>query len=663
MSAIRPLLPALLLGALAAGEPVRVAIEGVGLSLNGVDSVPRGLFGVHNAPLTEAQAAEWGIDSVRVINRSPGKPMVADGIVTTVGADGKPRSSGYPASIGPFVECLYDRYQPALQLTRADWRNHLAALGRSYGEQTRATGKHHLIEFWNEPYLNWATQPGVSYLGSWYDESAAEAGKPMSLKVTGEVAPGLVWDRRIFAAIVPSNGQIDAVSTGRIPREGKAGQTVKLRYSSQSITLEEGATVVFPNFGPRILRQVWIGKDTEQKHYWSGPYNRQLYIEMYRAFAEALKQADPQVEVAAGWGINLFNEGWDTWHLLYRPTIDALHPWMDGLHEHHYGGDTRVVAASYEVAYAYALGKHGKRLRFWNTEAGGHLDPEQPGNAKSANEGTPLLRATAAMTYLLRDVIHLIARCPDKAYTRAAHHPQENGGDFIAFQMLKPLRGRLLQTTSSAQDLWTVASLADDRLVVALFNDRREARQINLAVQAPTGRRLAGAQRLGHRTATRTKADGTNEDILAFRQDVLPIAPGAAWQGRIDIGGTAATVIVFDLEGSGRQLPLSAWTQHVSGEVLLTAAPGVPAATSIAIPGAALRAASAARLRLVVSPPVSRLRCSFNGAPIELPDDGAWIVDVPLGRDRLTEQNALQFTTAGDSPVTIASASLWLQHP
>ena len=662
MPVLRPLLALVLLaGPLAAGEPVRVAVGGAGLSLNGTDSVPRGLFGVHNTPLSEAQAAEWGIDSVRVINRSPGKPMVADGVVTTVGSDGKPRSTGYPASIDPFIECLYDRYQPALQLTRKDWRERLAALGRSYGEQTRATGRRHLIEFWNEPYLNWATQPGVSYLGRWYDETEAEAGKPMRLKTTGEIAPGLAWHRRIFAAVVPANGEIDAVCTGRIPADGKAGQTVKLRYSQQSITLEEGATVVFPNFGPRVLRQVWIGRDTEQKHYWSGPYNRELYIGMYRAFAEALKQADPQVEVAAGWGVNLFNEGWSAWRELYQPTIDALHPWMDGLHEHHYGGDTRLVAASYEVAYAYTLARHGKRLRFWNTEAGGHLDPEQPGNAKPANEGTPLVRATAAMTYLLRDVLYLLARCPDKAYTRAAHHPHENGGDVIAFQMLKPLRGRLLESSSSAQDLWPVASLDGDRLVVALFNDRREARQVALSVQAPPGRRLVAAQRLGHRTGSRTKADGSSEEILAFQQEPLAIEAGAAWQGRIELAGTAAAVIVFTLEGTGGALPVGAWTQHVSGDVLLTAAPGAPADTAIAIPTAG--AATDARLRLVLSAPAAQVRCLLNGAPLALPDDGAWIIDIPIGSGRLAATNTLRFTAAGDAPVTIAATSLWLKQP
>jgi hypothetical protein len=265
------------------------------------------------------------------------------------------------------------------------------------------------------------------------------------------------------------------------------------------------------------------------------------------------------------------------------------------------------------------------------------------------------------MTYLLRDVIHLLSRCPDKAYTRAAHHPHENGGDIIAFQMLKPLRGRLLETSSSAQDLWSVASLDGKRLVVAVFNDRRESRPIALAIQAPAGRRLVAAQRLGHRTTSRTKADGDSEEILAFQQDPLAIAPGASWQGQIEVGGTAAAVIVFTLDGDVGKLPVGAWTQHVSADVLLTATPGTPAATTIAIPTAG--AATDARLRVVLSAPAAQVRCSLNGAPLALPADGAWIIDVPIGTGRLAATNTLHFTTAGDAPVTIAASSLWLKQP
>jgi hypothetical protein len=652
----RLLLPLLAVAA-CAGEAAQVTVSAEILDLNGVSEIPRGLFGIHNSPLTDEQAAEYGVDSIRTINRAPGTPVIANGVSVTVGADGKERRSGFPAATDPLVDCLFDRYQPALQLTRTDWREHLAGLGRSYGEQTRVDGRRHLIEFWNEPYLNWATLPGVSYLGVYYHDEEAEPGAPMRLKTTGAIAPGLVWHRRIFAAFNPANGSIDAVCTGRIPPDGQPGQTVKLRQAPGDITLIEGGTHEFPPpFGTRVLRQIWVGRDTAQKHYWSGPYNRQLYIDMYLAFAQALKQADPKAELAAGWGVNMFNENWDAWHLLYRPTIDATHAWMDGLHEHHYGGDTRTVAGSYEVAYAYTLARYGSRLRFWNTEAGGHLDPEQPGSAKPGNEGSPLVRATAALTYLQRDIIHLLARCPDKAYTRAAHHPHENGGDFIALRVLKPLRGSILATRSSAADLWSVASLQGDRLCVALFNDSRQARQVAVRLQVPEGRRILSVRRLGFRTEQVAKADGTVADRLAFDDQPADISDG------ITIAGTSAAILVATLDAALSGLPVQHWTQHVSADVLLPVAAAAPALTTIALPPAELTQAGAARLRLVLAAVPPGLSCTVNGQAVRLPDGAAWITDIPLDPLLLRSSNEIRLEAAAGTTTMLAASSLWLQR-
>jgi hypothetical protein len=126
-------------------------------------------------------------------------------------------------------------------------------------------------------------------------------------------------------------------------------------------------------------------------------------------------------------------------------------------------------------------------------------------------------------------------------------------------------------------------------------------------------------------------------------------------------GGIPATILVFTLDGPAANLPVGAWTQHVAGDVLLTTTPGVPVETAIAIPTAG--AATDARLRLVLSAPATQVRCLLNGAPLALPDDGAWIIDIPIGTGRLAATNTLRFTAAGDAPVTIAATSLWLKQP
>ncbi|HAT09440.1 MAG TPA: hypothetical protein DCS97_02330 [Planctomycetes bacterium] len=642
-----------------------IVVTGDELSVNGQTEIPRGLFGVHNMPLSEEIVADWGIDSIRTINNGPGtKPLVASGMVARTNEQGKTIWSGFPASTKVLVECFWDRFQPAAQMTRPDWKNYLTALGRGYGEQAATTGKTHYIEFWNEPYLNWATKPGVNLLGYYYDQTDAAPGKPMRLKTTGEIIPDLVWDRQVYVALKPKSLVLDQWASGTIPQDGKDGETVKLRAFPGSITLVDGATVEIA--GPRILRKMWIGKDLTQKNYWSGAVNLRFYIDMYKAFAAAVKEANPQVQLAAGWGFNLFNDNWGCWESLVRPTIDAVHPWMDALHEHHYGGDTRMVAASYEVAYAYTLSRYGKRLKFWNTEAGGHLDPEQPGVSKPANEGDPLLRATAAMTYMLRDIIHMLAFLPDKAFARAAHHPQENGGDEIAFRMLKPLRGTLLATSSSDPRLWSVASREGNRLCVALFNDRRETRRLRMEIKPPAGLHVTAGRRLGSRTAIRQVTGPTgiiDQPYLQLSEERLgDVGPGPCFVD-LELGGTSGTVLDFELAGTASTTSVRRWTQQVSSDVLQVVPAKGTITSTITLPAAELAVAQDARLRLVLSHAPGSLQCRLNGRPVALPGDTSWIIDMPLDPKTLRAANTVELSNSSDQPITLASCSLWLQTP
>jgi len=122
-----------------------VTVTGADLSVNGVDTVPVGLFGVHATPLSAAQAADWGIEAVRRISHLP---------------PAGPTSNGVPFTL----DCFFDRYQPAVCLTRPDWREWLTEAGRRYA--AAADPRVCAVEFWNEPYLNWACKPGVNYDGA-----------------------------------------------------------------------------------------------------------------------------------------------------------------------------------------------------------------------------------------------------------------------------------------------------------------------------------------------------------------------------------------------------------------------------------------------------------------------------------------------------------------
>jgi hypothetical protein len=330
--------------ALPGDEVSQVRITGHVLSINGVSEVPRGLFGVHATPLSPQQISDWGVEAVRVILHTP---------------------SGDPVSnrSARVLECLYDRYQPALILARPDWQEHLVQLGKRFGRRPQSGAGRRWVEFWNEPYLNWAGKPGVNYDGNLYDFEQAQTGAPMRVRVSGETLSNLVWETQKLVAVRESSKQTDYVAT---------------RYATAG--LDAGDSFSRGNQSYRLERR-WWGRDTTQTNWWSGTVNRELYHRMLLPFAQSLRQAAPDAEIVAGWGFHLNQDNWAAWDVLHRPLIDVAWQWIDGIDEHHYGSDTLMVAATYETAYAYALSRYGQALKFYNTEAGGALDPERPGQA------------------------------------------------------------------------------------------------------------------------------------------------------------------------------------------------------------------------------------------------------------------------------------------
>ena len=109
---------------------VHAVVTGNYLDMNGVTSVPIGMFGVHATPLDPAKIADWGIEAVRVIEPAPStQPAVA----------GEGSHANW-RGISEIVECFYDRYQPALVLTDPNYATHLQQLGQEYGESARKRG-------------------------------------------------------------------------------------------------------------------------------------------------------------------------------------------------------------------------------------------------------------------------------------------------------------------------------------------------------------------------------------------------------------------------------------------------------------------------------------------------------------------------------------------
>ncbi len=599
-----------------AQSPANVVVTGRARRVNGQDTVPVGLFGVHHfRGLNKQIMDEWGITLDRRITWSP---------------DGKPIQPG--PGLEMFIECWYDRYQPALVLKRKDYKSFLEDLARKYGQAARRSPwKNHIVEFWNEPYLNWATKPGVNYDGQFYESEGRKPGAPMTIKGWDKPLEHLVWDGPRKMAMI--RGQIDYVRTRYMPKGLQAGDTWTVGRRKYKIV------------------ERWWGRDPTQKHYWSGKQNVRFYLWMFKPFARTLKQTNPDVTVLGGWGFNIFNEGWDSWERLYKPLIDECWQWTDGICEHHYGGDTRAVAASYEVVYAYTLGNYGKRLKFYNTEAGGMLDPEQP-VARPVYHGSSLDRLRGGMTYTLRDIIHLIDACPDKAAARCTHMPDHRGEKF-AYLMLRDLRGRLICVTTDQPKVWAVASVNGDKLAVVVFNDT-VARNVRVRVHPPAGTKLKSG--LAKRVVT---AGGKLQLKTETLDEVYPEGFSASY----DIGAKQAQALTFQLDKAPGQMPTRSETQFVSKKILTRITPARPANLSISIRPEDLAGARQAYLRVSTEGrmPIKGTYFTVNGRQVRFPSTAnRYIVDIPVPAAALKGENQLRIRTTGRGNFLLHTASLFV---
>ncbi len=586
-----------------------IRVTGRLLAVNGVTEVPAGLFGVHATPLNEERIREWGIDSVRLIDHSPrGNPIVP----------GQHRR--VPAGINMVVECFWDRYQPALMLSNpGGWQAQLLELARTYGSNALHTGIEHHVEFWNEPYLNWGTRPGVNYDPRHYDISEAAEGAPMRIRGQSEPLEHLVWSRQVRTV------------------EAQSGNMTMNSYLAHSnVGHRRPAGEEFEFRGRRYRNEeMWWGHDPTQKHYWAGEQNSLFYRKMLNVFAKELKRVNPAVQIVAGWDFHIQSNNWDAWRMLYKPMIDDAIEWIDGISEHHYGGDTRMVAGAYETVYAYAKGKYGKALKFYNTEAGGMLDPEQPGNPRTRAEGDPLTKARGGMTYTLRDILHLIDLMPDKAVARAAHDALSwsGGGDEFAFRLLRDLRGRLLETVSPDADLWVVSALNNDgQLNAVIFNDSEEMRNYPVAITPPRGLVLS---------AGRLVSVGVENGALAMQEAGLEIESGADWAGTVTVGGKSAVSLVFDLSGELNEPDGIEHQQFVSDQIISWLNPGDSLELEIKIPGESLANADAAYLQLVYGWSAGDAVLEVNGTAVERGPSMSWINRQAIDLSLLQETNSI----------------------
>jgi len=504
-----------------------VNVTGRTLAVNGAEFVPPGLFGGYAPDLPQ----RYRPGCQRNLRFGPG---------------GGPSIPGAKATEAFNIDCMGDRFCPATRLVSREWREQIAKLGREYATQARRAGYAAVMEWWNEPYLDWARGAGArNYKTDFYDVAKAQDGGPVTIKATGEVFDLLRWKK---------------TATG------------------------------------------WRVYDPSQFGYFSGRANGRIYDDMIAAIGPPLKEIGG-VTLIAGWGFRWHEDHWAAWDLLYRPTIDRGIEWIDAICEHHYQGDTTAMTGSYEVLEAYAMGKHRKWLHIYNTECNDLLDAPSRGvvdTPEKAKAATNYRR----MTYNMRDILHMILQVPDKAAGRTViHYNQTTEGMDVAYGLMAELRGRLIETRTSDPDVWCVASVdgTDPRamppeggrtnMVVFVFNDHRDPAMVKVGIAAPHGTTIS----------TGTVEEVTVDSAWVVGSKAMRVnADGNEFKASIELPGRRAWKVSFPLEGS---LPPAAEVirrQAFAPDILREVVQGTAFETAASIESEPARTARRAWLRVVV---------------------------------------------------------------
>ncbi|MFW5750010.1 MAG: hypothetical protein ACOCZK_00030 [Planctomycetota bacterium] len=636
----------------AADRPVRVRVDAAPLNVNGQERVPLGLFGVHAVGLDPELVAELGITTYRTINFVPG------GGSRLIGKDGE--LDPIYAGLDLFIDCQGDRYYEPLPLRNPDYAEACARMGREYGELWRdrltpATGQRGVVQWWNEPYLNWAERTaggrGSTIRRRWYDLSTAVAGGPVTIKGWDEPLRYFRWRDRW-----PVRYEEKRSKDGETHRKRIIGWSVPIPPGvglGESFTAAE--TRYWRDPGTQrtwTVERHWYPEDPTMVSFWSGRQNRDFYLMMFTPWARALRAANSEVTILGGWDFNYSAGGWSAWIELYRPLLRACPALIDGLTEHHYGVHPTTVQAWYELGTAEGRAITGRWLRNWNTECQGKLDPAVYGRSSNAVGASVGERAMAEAQYNLADIIGLAARMPAKVGSRTIHNFAGDAfarcGAAWALRLLRPLRGRLVRVAVDDQGCFALAARPEPtRTVLALYNQRAEPMQLKL--------RAAGARAVSRHWLTRT-ADGAD---LRIANEEVAVADGAF---AAELPSRQA--VVFHIAGAPPSAPAVQRRQYFlqQGGLLRWGGQAPDTlVTTVDLPPGAVDAAQQATLRVVLEGGAAAV--TFNDAAESIRvDPDLPVHDITIPRDVLRAgSNRLVFS--GDGRHLLVCASLLLEGP
>jgi hypothetical protein len=653
-------------------QPVSVSVTGRLRDVNGTNTLPAGVFGAFNLKSLPVPGAESTGTDKRGNPVFPTLPRTARyrlGMDKTIhfspwierAAYGKPETPILVNSVG-------DRTQPSYRFSNGDWREKYEAAGRKLGENTVADGRTAYVEFWNEPYLNWANENRKNFDPAYFDRSKAVEGGDVHSIHDGEVLPHLKWTQDFNAPLWnwtragrqewrrgrDDKGNLSVRDHARLYKTPHPEWRRMVTENNPPDSVADGESYTTPGGKTFSAFTPWHVYDETQFTFWSGKGMIKAYNDPLLVYASAAKASGgDNVKMIAGWGNRPGEDHWAAFHMLYQPTIDAAIGVIDGYNDHDYGSDPLLMPAQYEVLTGYGVVRHNKWLHAYNTETASNADPQAVGGA-AATSADP-----AKFTWVSRKIAAVLALSPDKC--RALAHFGigggfwSDGGEGVAMDLLRNLRGRLVQVRCDDPDLHIVSAIdgtdplaprpadlpARQELVTLLLNNGSEARSGDIEFLPPLGTRFSeGGVKIG-------KPDWNRGVVEIDTLAPLSVTPERATLNILLPPGIPV-VVTLALEGMvANDAPATVFEKQYFGDVLLRdITPEAPLTLTIAVPDPAT--AKRVWFRFVAE----RLRDDeaelvFNGSVIPLPaavtpENTSYLRQVAIDPALLKTENTLE---------------------
>jgi len=696
-----------------ANPPIDIEVTGELLDVNGTTTVPPGVFGSFNLksiPTGEPPFVKIGEERLPVVDRKityqgqeytldkrnrvriklPGekKPKRFTATVPStpraeIFRSGSTRKIHFQLTNSPEkgsetipqrINSFGDRTQPPVRVADRNWKQTMMNMAAKVASVAETGSGPVIVEFWNEPYLNWANDNRKAFNPGHYDVSKAKEGGPVHIRHDGAEVPHLKWTRdrsalpwdwtrngdQEFRRGRTEKGQVTMGSWARPYQTPRHIWYQQVAAQNPPNSVKDGETYTAKNGNTYTAFTPWTIYDETQFTFWSGKGMGKLYNEPLVEFARAAKEkAGEDVIIIAGWGNRPSEDHWAGFYQLYQPTIDAGWKYIDGINDHDYGGSPLRMPANYEVVNAYSETVYGKSLTFWNTEAASNMDPQAHGGAEQ--------RSADAMKFqwVSRKIAQSLDTIPDKV-RNISHFGigagfWSDGGEGVAFDLMRELRGRLVYAHSPSEQVYVVAAIdgtdplaprgelgEQQVMTVLVLNDHLHTQKVNLNIQAPAGARFAAKGRL--RTA-RYNWDTGKPEVKETEQ----ATNGTTATVSLDVFSRAPIVINLPLETPiDPNAPAQVkQVQHLHTAVLQDIHAGHSAKAVIEVPASA--SVKKATLRMVVE----RLaegegQVVINGTTLDLParptaEGTPLILEMPLDPSLLKNRNEVTFQVTDPS--------------